>query len=454
MCLGALINLGVPLDYLTEQLEQLGLSAEYTLTAEPVTRNGQAGTYVQVQLTAVNPPLLSHSPDHPVRHLAEIEQIIHSADLPQRVTDWSLAIFHQLAAAEGAVHGISPAQVHFHEVGATDAIVDIVGTCLGLDWLGIDQIACSALPIGGGTVKAAHGWLPVPAPAVLQLLQMKQVPLYSNGIPKELVTPTGAAIVTTLAQQFGDPPAMTLQRVGLGAGSHALPLPNLLRLWIGQIPDTHSPHPDGHRHAAPTPAHTHPPSPSPSPSSPPSPLSSPPSPPPAPPLETITVLETQIDDLSPQAVGYVFEQLFAVGALDVFSQAVGMKKSRPGFLLTVICRPETLKACEQVLLAETTTLGVRRQTQQRLALRREWHTVETPYGPVRLKLGYDPQTERLLNIHPEYEDCAQWARQHQVPWQDVHQAAIAAGQGDLRSALEAKVPSQQVPEGQSSGNGA
>ena len=268
MCLGAIVDAGVPLAYLVENLAKLGISEEYQLRTELVHRNGQQATKLHVDLTldpthnhsaiahsetssiahshshhshshhshshshSPTPPL-PHSPT-PQRHLPEIERLIQTANLPEKATAWSLSVFRRLAEAEGAVHGIPPSEVHFHEVGATDAIVDIVGTCLGLDWLGIEQIYCSALPTGGGTVRAAHGRLPVPVPAVLKLWELRQVPLYSNGIDRELVTPTGAAIVTTLATQFGPPPAMTLLRVGLGAGSLELPIPNILRLWIGE----------------------------------------------------------------------------------------------------------------------------------------------------------------------------------------------------------------------------
>jgi uncharacterized protein (TIGR00299 family) protein len=197
-----------------------------------VHRNGQQATKVYVLLSDDD----HHNADshHHNRHLPEIEQLITAANLPPRAAAWSLAVFRQLAVAEGAVHGISAEQVHFHEVGAVDAIIDIVGTCLGLDWLGIDQLYCSALPTGGGTIKAAHGILSVPVPAVLKLWEMRGTPVYSNGIERELVTPTGAAIATTLATDFGSPPAMTLQKVGLGAGSRDLPIPNILRLWLGE----------------------------------------------------------------------------------------------------------------------------------------------------------------------------------------------------------------------------
>ncbi|GBF79368.1 nickel pincer cofactor biosynthesis protein LarC [Aphanothece sacrum] len=239
MCLGALVDSGVPLEYLIEQLQGLGIADEYRLWAEKVHRQGQLATKVHVELVTSTPhthesPHHHHSHHPPARHLPEIELMIEQAKLPPRATQWSLEVFRQLAIAEGAVHGVAPSKVHFHEVGATDAIVDIVGTCLGLDWLDIEGLYCSGMPTGGGTVWAAHGRLPVPVPAVMKLWESRQVPIYSNGIDKELVTPTGAAIAISLALSFGESPQMKLEKVGLGAGSQELSIPNILRLWIGE----------------------------------------------------------------------------------------------------------------------------------------------------------------------------------------------------------------------------
>ncbi|MBD2460697.1 nickel pincer cofactor biosynthesis protein LarC [Oscillatoria sp. FACHB-1407] len=459
MCLGALVHAGVPLDYLAEKLKPLGISHEYRLWAELVHRNGQQATKVHVELLSepkhrisaeegVDPHTTfahhlhstksnsiqhththdsqhshSHSSDHNhephetdhghSRHLPEIEQLIRAAQLPPRVEAWSLAVFRRLAEAEGAVHGISPDQVHFHEVGATDAIVDIVGTCLGLDWLGIEQMYCSPMPTGGGTIRAAHGQLPVPSPAVLKLWEMRQVPIYSNGIQRELVTPTGAAIATTLATDFGAPPTMTLQKVGLGAGSRNLPIPNMVRLWIGEAAgeerrekkeERREPQfREQEKHEA---NRVIPGSGT------------------ADLQETIAVLETQIDDLNPQAIGYVMEALFAVGAVDVFTQAIAMKKSRPGLLLNVICHPDQIEACESLIFRETTTLGIRRSMQQRSILQRMIQTVQTPYGEVRVKVAWHRGS--LTNAQPEYEDCAAIARQHNIPWREVHRLAQQA----------------------------
>nr|WP_235355363.1 nickel pincer cofactor biosynthesis protein LarC [Aliterella atlantica] len=380
MCLGAIVDLGVPVNYLTEQLNKLGIASEYQLRAESVHRGGQRATKVHVDLSNKH----DHSSHHHGRHLPEIAQLIAKAELPARAEAWSLAIFQRLAVAEGAVHGVAPEKVHFHEVGAVDAIVDIVGTCLGLDWLGIEQLYCSPLPTGGGMVRAAHGQLPVPVPAVLQLWSMRGCPIYSNGIERELVTPTGAAIATTLATDFGASPAMTLQKVGLGAGSIDLPIPNILRLWLGET-TAHSPS-----------------------------------------TETIAVLETQIDDLSPQAIAYVFEALFAVGAVDVFTQPIAMKKSRLGVLLTVICHLDKVSSCEAVIFGETTTLGIRRTSQQRTILEREIQTVETEYGAVRVKVAWMAKdgTKAIANVQPEYEDCVQLAKNHHLPWREMHRLAM------------------------------
>jgi uncharacterized protein (TIGR00299 family) protein len=410
MCLGALVSLGVPVEYLVEKLNGLGIEAEYRLRAELVHRQGQQATKVDVDLVSHHHHHHSHNEHdhHHTRHLPEIEEMILKGNLPVRAEAWSLAVFRQLAVAEGAVHGIAPEKVHFHEVGAVDAIVDIVGTCLGLDWLGIDSdtsgqrsyrqglplLYCSAFPTGGGTVQAAHGRMAVPVPAVLKLWEMRGCPVYNNGIDRELVTPTGAAITTTLVQDFGSPPPMTIKQVGLGAGSLDLPIPNILRLWFGESEFLQTDNSDFTEYS--------------------------------PNLEPITVLETQIDDLNPQVFGYVFEALFAAGAVDVFTQPIGMKKSRTGILLTVICHPEKLASCEDVLFRETSTLGIRRTTQKRSFLQREMQKVETVYGTISVKVAWTGKaTEKVItNVQPEYEDCAELARQNNIPWREIHRLAL------------------------------
>ncbi|MCC5898538.1 MAG: nickel pincer cofactor biosynthesis protein LarC [Phormidium sp. BM_Day4_Bin.17] len=387
MCLGALLDAGVPLEYLEQQLAGLGLGGAFRLRTERVQRQGQDGLKLHVELSqdADDSPTADghHHHHHGTRHLPEIETLIQGANLSQRARDWSLKVFRRLADAEGSVHGISPDRVHFHEVGAVDAIVDIVGTCVALDWLGVDRIFCSALPSGGGTVKAAHGRLPVPVPAVLNLLEMRGVMLYDNGIHRELVTPTGAALMVTLAESFGQVPAMRLQQTGLGAGTQELPIPNLLRLWVGETEES---------------------------------------------LwgsDRVCVLETQLDDTTPQVIGYTCDRLFEVGALDVFTQAVQMKKSRPGVLLTVICPPDQQRLCETVIFQETTTLGIRQTLQPRSVLKRHLDTIDLEGQTVRLKIATDA-TGAILNVQPEYEDVAAIARKQQRPWSQVQQQALQA----------------------------
>lgn len=400
MCLGALVDCGVPGPYLVERLAWLGLKDEYYLHFERVLKNGVAATSVRVDLV--------ERPRAP-RHLPEIRALIEAAGLGERATRWSVRVFEMLAEAEALVHNTTADAVHFHEVGATDAIVDIVGTCLGFDYLAIDQLICSALPVGGGLVRAAHGVMSVPTPAVARLLEVRQVPVYSNRIHRELVTPTGAAIACALAESFGEMPAMAVLKVGLGAGEMDLPLPNVLRLWLGektplllastrQYQDKeheHGKHEHGeHEHGE----HAH--------------------------EEVIACLETQTDDLSPQIAGYLFERLLAAGAADVFTVPVGMKKSRPGTLMTVLCAPDRVERCEEILYRETTTLGVRRRFQVRSILDRHIDRVETPYGPVAVKVG--SREGQVLNAQPEYEDCRRLAETSGQPLKLIQQAALLA----------------------------
>lgn len=446
MCLGALVHVGVPLSYLETQLSKLGISEEFQLSAKTVQRNQQAATKVSVTLEAKakshsahtqkahghshhhhhshdaqshshhhdpshrNPShhdSLHHDPVHGGRRLPEIEALIQQADLPIKAANWSLAVFRLLAQAEASVHGIPPEKVHFHEVGATDAIVDIVGTCLGLDWLDIDELVCSALPTGGGTVKCEHGLLPVPAPAVLSMMATAQIPVYSNGIEKELVTPTGCAIAATLASSFGPPPNFTLQKVGLGAGGRDLALPNILRLWIGTQHDAHS------AQRAIT--------------------SSPSAPSPQPKTEQIVELQTQIDDCSAQAIAHTYDLLFAAGAVDIFSQAIAMKKNRLGTLLSVICPQGAVSACENVLFMETTTLGIRRIVQERTALLREIVEVETDYGKIDIKVARAQEGGAILNVQPEYEHCAKAAKMHRVSFLQVQRSAVAVAMSTIET---------------------
>jgi hypothetical protein len=336
----------------------------------------------------------AHSHEHKHNHeqargLNEIRQIIEKAAIHSNAKATAIRIFEALGQAEAEIHNMPIEQVHFHEVGAVDAMVDIVCAAVGADSLAAEEWVCSPLNVGGGTVKCAHGTLPAPAPATLKLLQ--DAPVYSSGPQVELVTPTGAAIVKTLSSRFASFPAMKVERAGYGAGTRDFPEhPNLLRLTIGD--------------ALPADA-TKSPSASPSVSN-----------------ERITVLEANLDDLSPQVLAYAMERLLAEGALDVFSVPVQMKKSRPGALLTVLAKMEDANRLTKLIFAETTTLGVRRRDEQRQTLSRRWETVDTTWGPVRIKIA--GMNGSISNYAPEYEDCRALAEAHHVPLKQVMEEAV------------------------------
>jgi pyridinium-3,5-bisthiocarboxylic acid mononucleotide nickel chelatase len=318
--------------------------------------------------------------EHGHRGLTEIREIIAKAKISTTAKATAIRIFEALAAAEAEIHNTSVEDVHFHEVGAVDAMVDIVCAAVGVEGLGVEEWVCSPLNVGGGTVKCAHGTLPVPAPATLKLLS--GAPVYSSGPQVELVTPTGAAIVRTLATRFASLPPIKLEKSGNGAGSRDFPdHPNVLRLTIGEAVG-----------AAMTLA------------------------------DRITVLEANLDDLSPQVLAYAMEQLLTAGALDVFSAPVQMKKGRAGALLTVLCKCEDADRLTKIVFAETTTLGVRRRDEQRQVLARRWERVQTNWGPVRIKIASMNGT--ISNYAPEYEDCRQLAEAHHVPLKTVIEEAM------------------------------
>jgi uncharacterized protein (TIGR00299 family) protein len=318
------------------------------------------------------------------RGLTEIRQIIGKAGISDTAKKTAVAIFEALGAAEARIHATSIDQVHFHEVGAVDAMVDIVCAAVGAETLGVDKIICSPLNVGGGMVQCAHGTIPVPAPATVELL--KDAPVYSSGLQAELVTPTGAAIVKTLASGFGAFPEMRIDKSGYGAGSREFPgHPNVVRLTIGEGASVL---------AAKTAA------------------------------ETLTVLEANLDDLNPQVFGYVMDRLLAEGALDAFAMPVQMKKNRPGTLLTVLCKPEDAGKLTQLIFTETTTLGVRRRDEIRQTLARRWQNVCTQWGEVRIKIASMNGT--VTNYAPEYEDCRRIAAEHHVPLKTVMQEAARA----------------------------
>ncbi len=372
MTLGALIDSGLELGRLREALAGLKLSG-YNLEAEKVHRGGIAGTRARVRFDG-SPPV--------ERHLADIIGLIEKSELPQSVREKSSAIFHRLAEAEAAVHGIPVEKVHFHEIGAVDAIIDIVGTAAALFLLEIDCIYCSPLPAGRGEVQSAHGRLPLPAPATLELFAKRRVPIEGCANDFELVTPTGAAIVTTLADSFGPLPAFNIEAVGYGAGSIDPGYPNFLRLISGC------------RHLS-EPAYE----------------------------EEVAVIETNIDDQNPEVFGYLMEKLFEAGALDVYYAPVQMKKNRPAVQLTILASPDKIKLLQELVFYETSTLGLRLTTARKIMRPRKITSVQTEWGAVRIKYSPMPDREDPLHFAPEYEDCQKIARQSGLPLKEVYRLA-------------------------------
>lgn len=372
MTLGALVDAGADLAQIEAELRKLPVKG-WSISAERVKRGALAATFVKVATEET----------HHHRGLTKILDTIEKAGLSPRAAERASAIFRRLGEAEARIHGTTLDQVHFHEVGALDSIVDIVATSIGFDLLGIEEFACSAVNVGGGRTQSAHGPLPIPAPASADLL--RGAPVYSNGVEKELTTPTGAAIVSTLCTQFGAMPPMTTNAIGYGAGSWDLKeQANVLRLFVGE---------SAAKRAAPG-------------------------------EHTVTVIETNLDDMNPQIYGYLVEQAFAAGALDVYSTAVQMKKNRPGQLLTLLCDPAVADTLVGLLFRETTTLGVRTYEAQRKVLQRETVQVETTHGSVRMKLAR--LNGSVLNAAPEYEDCRRIASERGVPLKQVlAEAALA-----------------------------
>lgn len=303
--------------------------------------------------------------------------MIRASAMPERAKERSLAIFDVIARAEAKIHGMDPADVHFHEVGAMDSIVDIIGVCLALENLGIDRIIVSPVPVGHGRIRIAHGVYPIPAPATAEILT--GVPISAFTAQGELTTPTGAGIAKALAASYGPTPAGVIEKIGYGAGTKDMDHPNVIRAVLYR--ETESAHD-----------------------------------------ERIFVLETQVDDMTGEKLGYAMERLFDAGALDVYYTPVYMKKNRPGVLLTVLCHPRDKIGCEQLLLTETSTFGVRSYEADRTILRRSWTEVNTRYGSVRVKQAYDG--ERLVKSSPEYEDAARAAREHGVSLEDVYREAL------------------------------
>lgn len=377
MTLGAVLDAGV--DEARFRKELAKLPVEFDLQVSKVVKQGIQATDVRV--------IVPHEHHH--RRLNDIKALIEAAGLSDTIKARSTAVFQHLAEAEGAVHGTSPEEVTFHEVGAVDAIVDIVGSAIGLELLGVEEVFASPLPMGHGFVEAAHGKIPLPAPATVEIL--RGVPVYDAGIQGELVTPTGAAIIRTLATDFGEMPAMTLQTTAYGAGKSEFPFPNVLRVLIGELSDMSD-------------------------------LSDPSD------RKQVAIVETNIDDMNPEFYDLVFERLFKAGALDVYLTPIYMKKNRPANLLTAICPIEKKDAISEVLLTETTTFGVRISIASRRCLERKWETVSTHFGDIRIKIGL--MGGKAITASPEYEDCKKAAEAHSVSVHMVYDEAIARYHGD------------------------
>ena len=389
MLLGALVDAGVPFAHLEETTAALNLGAR--LEMRKVMRGGIAGTKVDVVVNELQ-PASTHSHSHhdhgheththaPHRHLSAILKIIAAAPLPESVKARSSRAFQLLGEAEAAIHSIPIEKVHFHEVGAVDTIVDIVCAAAVCESLGVDRWLSSPLNVGSGTVVCQHGTLPVPAPATLALLG--DAPVYAAGPPMERVTPTGAALLRMLEVSYEPLPAMRIQKSGYGAGGRDTPgEPNLLRLLVGETQESASE-----------------------------------------PSESIAIIETVIDDSSPQLLGYVSELLLAAGAWDVYRVAVQMKKGRTGVQLTVLCSPDLVPTLRDLIFRETTTIGLHWRIENKIALAREFSNVETPWGPVQIKVARWP-SGKIANASPEFEDCRRIAAEHALPLKFVMQEAM------------------------------
>jgi pyridinium-3,5-bisthiocarboxylic acid mononucleotide nickel chelatase len=423
MFLGALIDVGVSPEVFEQTVALLGVGAK--LEFSRVNRSGITATKVDVVVDAerdesrqVGKPAApqAHSHGHPHEHthshshehshhqyhenrntydhhhgrgMVEIRELISKATLSDSAKKTAIAIFEKLGAAESKIHNVPIEKIHFHEVGAVDALVDITCAAVGAETLDVEEFVCSPLNVGGGTIECAHGTFPVPAPATVELL--KGAPVYSSGLQAELVTPTGAAIMSTLATRFAQFPAMKIERSGYGAGSHDFPgHANVLRITVGE---TSSELAVGDGALATEVLQ-----------------------------ETISILEANLDDLNPQLFGYVMDRLLEAGALDVFGTPVQMKKNRPGTLLTVLAKPEDTGKLSQIIFAETTTLGVRRREEARQTLTRKWESVSTRFGDVRIKIASMNGT--VTNYTPEYEDCRHIAAEQRVPLKLVMQEAV------------------------------
>jgi len=370
MILGAAVAAGVDPDALRQELSLLSVEG-FSIDFETVTKSGLSATFARVHT--------AHEHEH--RHLADIKRIISDSRLSDVVKERAVAVFTRLAEAEARVHNESIERVHFHEVGALDAIVDVVGAAICFDLLKIDRFVCSPLHVGSGTVEMSHGRFPVPPPAVAELL--KGTPYYSTEIKGELLTPTGAAIITSVCEEYGPMPLMKVELTGYGAGARDYEkFPNALRIVIGESATASASE------------------------------------------ERLLMIETNIDDASPQIIGHVMDRAFASGARDCYFTPVQMKKNRPGVLLSILCDRELKEALMEMLFSETTTLGVRTYEVNRRALERRIVSVQTAYGPIDVKVGH--LNGRVVNAMPEFDQCREAARKAGVALREVEDAARLA----------------------------
>jgi uncharacterized protein (TIGR00299 family) protein len=389
MAIGALLDAGLPLAELQRALGSLALGDAH-VHAKKVLRAGVSATKFSVHEhqhdgadhAHAHPPdhPHSHTGSHPHRHLSGIFEMIDTSALSSSGRERAKAMFQRLGEAEAAIHQMPVEKVHLHEVGALDSIIDIVGIVFAMEWVGADQVVCSPLNVGGGMVQSAHGLFPVPAPATLKILG--DAPVYAGTVQKELVTPTGALIATTYASLFGAIPAMSIERIGYGAGDRDDPVtPNVLRVLIGTAAERST-------------------------------------------RDRVTVIECEIDDMNPQIFGVAMDRLYAAGALEVFYVPVQMKKNRPGTLVTVIALPEKRSELADVIFRETTTIGLRHYEVEREVLAREIVDVVTPIGTVRFKIAH--RGGRVVNATPEFDDCAKLAAANNLSVKDVQAIAIKA----------------------------
>ncbi len=373
MVLAALLDLGWPVKELERELNKLDLF-DYHIEAEKVAKQGIISTQIKIRIKEGKKE----------RTLKDILSILDKSKLEEGIKERSRAIFIRLASVEAKIHGKSPQEVHFHELGGLDTIIDVVGAVAGMKYLGIEKVYSSSLPLGKGLLKCSHGTLPVPAPATLELL--KGVPVYGSNIEAELVTPTGAAIISTLAENFGQMPAMKIDDIGYGAGQRDLPIPNLLRVWLGILENAYQ-------------------------------------------EDVVSLIQTNIDDMNPEFYEHIADRLFNEGALDVFLTPIQMKKTRPATMLSVITVEEKTEKMLELIFDETTTLGVRISKIERRKLNRESRKVATKYGKIEVKIG---KLDGIIkNISPSYEECRKIASRLNIPLKKVHQEAKQAAFGLL-----------------------